>query len=251
MRRISQLDVAPTVARALGINIPEPDGLPIEEVASWRCHNAILLIVDSFGYDLYRWLEPGLKSMPAIADHGLVLRAKAVSNHTSPAIASILSGLSPEHHRIFDTEAAKRSPILSIPEIASSHGLRSAVVMEKGGAEVYEGLIDFIGRVPRTISPQKFDMEICRRSLEALSSEPRLLVSYFIGIDKAAHNGLSSDGFKEAARAIDCYIGRIAQAAAPKTMILVVGDHPVHAGQFKRTIDPYCVALIIGGRGQA
>jgi hypothetical protein len=77
---------------------------------------------------------------------------------------------------------------------------------------------------------------------------PRLLVSYFIGIDKAAHNGLSSDGFKATAMAIDHYIGEIAGAAQPGTMMLIVGDHPIHAGQFRRTHDPYCVALIIGGK---
>jgi hypothetical protein len=113
-----------------------------------------------------------------------------VSNHTSPAIASILSGILPKHHGLYDTESAKRSPILSVPEMAPSAGMKSAVVMEKGWAEVYEGLIEFTGAVPRTLSPPDFDWEICRLSLEALSYGPRLLVSYFIGLDKAAHNGL-------------------------------------------------------------
>ena len=249
MKHLCQVDIAPTIAHILGISIPEADGRLIEDVEIWRCQNVILVIIDSLGYDLYRWLEPELKNIPALSNHGLVLRAKAVTNHTSPAIASILSGLLPEHHEIFDTESAKRTPILSIPEIASSAGMRSAVVMEKGGAEIYEGLIEFIGAVPRTLSPPDFDREICRLSLEALSSKPRLLVSYFIGIDKAAHNDLSSNGFKAAAMAIDYYVGEIASAAQPGTMIVVVGDHPIHAGQFKRTHDPYCVALIIGRKG--
>ncbi len=248
MRYVSQVDIAPTIAHLLGISIPEPDGKPIEEVEGWMCQNAVLAIVDSLGYDLYRWLESELKNISFLAKHGLVLKARAISNHTSPAIASILSGLLPEHHGIYDTESAKRSPILSIPEIASSAGIRSAVVMEKGGAEVYRGLIEFIGAVPRTLSPFEFDREICRLSLEALSSMPRLLVSYFIGIDKAAHNGLSSEGFKEAAMTIDHCLGQIADAIQPGTMMLIVGDHPIHAGQFKRTRDPYCVALIIGGK---
>jgi hypothetical protein len=248
MRQISQVDIAPTIAHTLGISIPEPDGRPIEEVEGWRCQNAVLAIVDSLGYDLYKLLEPELENISLIAKPGLVLRTKAVSNHTSPAIASILSGLLPEHHGIFDTESAKRSPILSIPEIASSAGMTSAVVMEKGGAEVYKGLIEFIGAVPRTLRPLEFDREICRLTLQALSSMPRLLVSYFIGIDKAAHNGLSLDGFKEAAMTIDYCLGKIFDAVQPGTMIVIVGDHPIHAGQLKRTHDPYCVALIIGGK---
>lgn len=249
MRQVSQVDIAPTIARCLGIDIPNPDGWPIDEVDSWRCNNAILIIVDSLGYDLYKWLEPVLKFIPSIANHGLAIRAQSVSNHTSPAIASILSGLLPEHHGIYDTESAKRSPILSIPEIASSAGLKSAVVMEKGGAEVYEGLIEFIGAVPRTLSPPDFDQEICRLSMEALSYRPRLLVSYFIGLDKAAHNGLRSDGFRHAATAIDNCVEEIVDATQPGTMVLVVGDHPIHAGKFKRLHDPYCVALVISGIG--
>lgn len=249
MKRLSQVDIAPTIAQTLGVRLPEPDGKLIEDVKGWKCRNVILVIVDSLGFDLYKWLEPELKNIPALAKRGLVLSAKAVTNHTSPAIASILSGLLPEHHRIFNTENAKSSPLLSIPEIASSAGLRSAVVMEKGGAEVYKGLIEFIGAVTRTLNPPDFDREICRLSLEALSSNPRLLVSYFIGIDKASHNGLSSDGFKEAAKAIDHYTGEIVGAAQPGTMIFVVGDHPIHAGQFKRIHDPYCVALIFGRKG--
>jgi predicted AlkP superfamily pyrophosphatase or phosphodiesterase len=246
MRNTSQIDIAPTIAHMLGLCIPEPDGKLIKEMESWKCQRAVLAIVDSLGYDFYKWLEPDLKNIPFLAKHGLVLRAKAVSNHTSPAIASILSGLLPEHHGIYDTESAKRSPILSLPEIASSSGMRSAVVMEKGGAEVYEGLIEFIGAVPRTLSPPEFDREICRLSREALLSRPSLLVSYFIGIDKAAHIGLSSAGFKEAAIAIDRCLGEIVDATQPGTMIVVVGDHPIHAGQLKRTFEPYCVALIIG-----
>jgi len=30
--------------------------------------------------------------------------------------------------------------------------------------------------------------------------------------------------------------------------MIIVGDHPIHAGRLKRTHDPYCVALIIGGK---
>jgi predicted AlkP superfamily pyrophosphatase or phosphodiesterase len=246
MRQISQVDVAPTIANIFGISMPRPDGLSIESVKDLHYKNAILIIVDSLGYDLYKWLLPKLKNTTDLARKGQTFQALSVSNHTSPAIASILSGLLPEHHGILDTESAKRSPILSIPEIASSAGMKSAVVMEKGGAEIYDGLIEFIGAVPRTLSPSDFDKEICRLSLEALSSNPRLLVTYFIGLDKAAHNGLSLDGFKDAALAIDDHIGKIVCAALPETLIFIIGDHPIHAGRFKRNQDPHCVALIIG-----
>jgi hypothetical protein len=65
-----------------------------------------------------------------------LIRAEAVSTHTSLSIAFILCGLLPERHKIFDKEGAKKSSMPSIPDVASSKGLGSAVVMEKNGAEV-------------------------------------------------------------------------------------------------------------------
>ncbi len=245
MKNVSQVDIAPTVARALGIKMPGLDGEPIEEVESWDCQNVVLVIIDSFGYDLYRMLEPDLRFISELASHGILIGAEAVSNHTSPAIASILSGLLPEHHNIYNTESAKRSKIMSFPEIASSSGLRSAVIMEKNGAEIYEGLIDIIGGVPDSLSPSDFDREICRLSLDALAIEPRLMVSYFIGIDKTTHLGLGLDEIKDAALSIDHYVGEIAGAVAPGTMMILCGDHPIHAGRFKRRHGPYRVALIL------
>lgn len=249
MRPVSQLDIAPTIAGVLGVTFPRaPDGSPIEAVGEWGCDKALLIIVDSLGYDLYRWLEPDLNHMPALGKEGLLLRARAVSNHTSPAIASILSGLLPEHHNIRNTEDAKASTILSVPEIASSAGLKTAVIMEKEGAEVYQGLIDFIGGVPDTVDPLKFDREICRLTLEALSEGSQLTVSYFIGLDKFVHQGLGPDRLKEAAVAIDGHTGQMVDAALPKTLVVICGDHPIHAGQLKRNQVPYCVPLILGCR---
>ncbi len=242
---VSQIDIAPSIAHLLGIHLPDPDGTPIREIKGWRCSKAILIIVDSLGYGLYHSFLPHLTHIKNIAASGLVFKALHVSDHTSPAIASILSGLKPERHGIYDTESAKRSPILSVPEIASTSGLRSAVIMEKEGAEVYDGLIEYIGAVPRTLDPLEFDRAICRLTLEALSTDPDLVVTYFIGIDKAAHNGSSLEGFIEAAVCIDSHIGCIFRRASPGTMIMIVGDHPVHAGFMKNENDRN-VALIIG-----
>jgi predicted AlkP superfamily pyrophosphatase or phosphodiesterase len=246
MRVYSIMDVAPTIARVLDINLPEPDGRPVEDVMDWGCRNVLLVIVDSLGYDLYRWLEPDLKNMKALASDGLLIKADTVANRTTPAIASILSGLTPEHHGICDKEGAKESSILSLPEIASSMGLRSAVVMESNGAEVYKGLIEITGAVSDRLSPEEFDDEIRRLSLEALGRQPRLLVSYFLGIDKTVHLGLGPGRIRDAAIFIDQCIGEMIGSASEKTLIIICGDHAVHAGPLKRTSGPYFVALIIG-----
>jgi hypothetical protein len=246
MRRINQVDLAPTVAKILGVKIPGMDGAPIEEVESWGCSKAIVLIVDSLGYDLYKFFQADLKNMASLASGGLLVRAKAAATHTSPAIASILSGLLPEHHGIHNTEEAKASTLSSIPEIASFQGFKTAVIMEKGGAEVYEGLIDFVGKVSRDLDPREFDRETCRKSLEALAGRPELMISYFIGIDKAVHLGGGLEEMRSAAVCVDLCLGRIYAAAEVGTFFSVIGDHPVHAGSFKRQGGPCCVALVMG-----
>jgi hypothetical protein len=171
-RTFSQLDIAPTVARLLGIQLPLNDGRAIDLVEGWGCRNAAIIIVDSLGYDLLMHLLPCLKNTSRLIDDGILLRAKAVSNHTTPAIASILSGLVPEHHKIFDKAGAKASSILSLPEIASAAGLRSAVIMETNGAEVYEGLIEIIHGISDRIPPEEFDREACSMTLQSLREGP-------------------------------------------------------------------------------
>ncbi len=245
MRIFSQLDIAPTAARVLGINFPQFDGQPIELIENWGCKDIIIIIVDSLGYDLYKWMEPSLKNIPLFASEGFLLRAHAVSNHTTPSIATILSGLLPENHRIFDKAGAKESSILSIPEVAQLAGLRAAVIMERNGAEVYEGLIEIIGSIPDDISPEDFDEEACRLTLKALKHSPRITVCYFIGIDKAVHKGAGLDEIKTAGLRIDRLVGKIFWEAGKRSLVVICGDHPVHAGRFKRSKEPYCVALIL------
>ncbi|MEI8004475.1 MAG: alkaline phosphatase family protein, partial [Methanothrix sp.] len=185
----SQIDIAPTAALILGLQLPGSDGRPIDFAVAWGCKNVALIIIDSLGHDLLMWLLPKLENMRALSIEGRLLRATAVSNHTTPAIASILSGLLPEHHGIFDKAGAKESQILSLPEISTAAGQRCAVIMEQNGAAVYQGLVEIVCGIPDSIPPQDFDREACRMTCQALLKKPRLLVSYFIGIDKSVHLG--------------------------------------------------------------
>jgi len=196
------------------------------------------------------WLLPALENIRGLSAAGQLLQITAVSNHTTPAIASILSGLLPEHHGIFDKAGAKESRILSLPEIAAAAGLSCAVIMEQNGADVYEGLIEMVHGIPDSIPPQDFDKEACHMTCQALLKKPRLLVSYFIGIDKSVHLGQGLEGIREAALLIDSCIGEIVKTADEETLFIICGDHPIHAGPLKRTREPYCVAMILA-KGKA
>jgi len=241
----SQLDIAPTAALILGLQLPKPDGRPIDFAVAKGCKNVAIIIIDSLGYDLLMWLLPTLENMRGLSTVGQLLSITAVSNHTTPAIASILCGLLPEHHEIFDKAGAKESRILSLPEIAAMSGQSCAVIMEQNGADVYQGLVEMVHGISDRIPPQDFDREACRMTCLALQERPRLLVSYFIGIDKSVHLGLGLEGIREAALLIDRCIGEIVKTANEETLFIICGDHPIHAGPLKRTGGPYCVAMIL------
>jgi predicted AlkP superfamily pyrophosphatase or phosphodiesterase len=211
----------------------------------WGCKNVALIIIDSLGYDLFLWLLPFLNNMSTLCHEGLLIRASSVSNHTTPAIASILSGLLPVHHGIFDKAGAKESKIISLPELASSSGLSCAVIMEQNGADVYRGLVETVHGISDKIPPQDFDKEACRMTCMAIKKQPKLLVSYFIGIDKSVHMGKDPAGIRDAALIIDSSIGEIVKLADEETLFMICGDHPIHSGILKRKVEPYCVALIM------
>ena len=241
----SQIDIAPTAAHILGLKLPNPDGRPIDSALARGSKNVAIIIIDSLGYDLLIWLLPNLENMRSLISGGQLLAMACVSNHTTPAIASILSGLLPQHHGIFDKAGAKESPILSLPEIASLSGQSCAVIMEQNGAEVYEGLIEMAYGISDRIPPHDFDQEACRMTCLALLKRPRLLVSYFIGIDKSVHLGQGPEGIKDAALLIDRFLGEILRTADEETLFIICGDHPIHAGPLKRKSGPYCVAAIL------
>ncbi|GEM_PF-226428 len=240
----SQLDIAPTIALTLGLDLAVSDGRAVEPALAWGCRKAVLIIVDSLGYDLLLWLLAGLESIRSLLDRGHLYAARAVSNHTTPAIASILSGLTPEHHKILDKAGAKVSPVLSLPDIATAAGMRCAVIMEENGAEVYRGLIEIASGISDRIEPEEFDRQSCLLTVDALQKKPDLLVTYFIGIDRSVHLGRDLNGIRDAALLIDQCIGEVAKWTDEETLIIICGDHPIHAGPFKRSKAPYCVPLI-------
>jgi predicted AlkP superfamily pyrophosphatase or phosphodiesterase len=246
---ISLLDIAPTVALALRLKLPRADGRPVDHVADWGCKKVTLIIIDSLGYELLLWLLPSLENISALCKSGLLLSARAVSSHTTPSIASILSGLLPVHHKIFDKAGAKESSISNIPEMAAKSGLKCAVIMEQNGADVYRGLIDWVHGISDSIPPQDFDKEACRMTCKALSLCPDLLVTYFIGIDKSVHIGKGPEGIRSAALLIDRCIGEIIKATHHETLFVLCGDHPIHAGPLKRCKEPYHVAVILARGG--
>jgi hypothetical protein len=74
---------------------------------------------------------------------------------------------------------------------------------------------------------------------------PRLLISYFTGIDKMVHMGRVLKEIRSFAILIDRYIGEIVAAALAETLVVLCGDHPLHSGRLKRTQRQSYIALVL------
>ena len=111
----SLIDVAPTIASILHVSLPKTDGVPIPAIVrDLNDYNKlILIIVDGLGLNLYEIFKHYFNF------NGMVIGCKGVSMHTTPAIATILTGLYPHNHGVFETRHAYTSDPISVVELAS------------------------------------------------------------------------------------------------------------------------------------
>ncbi len=221
MSEVSQLDVAPTVAAALGFSF-KCLGEPIGEVLSYArgCSSVLLVILDGLGYlGLLEHLKH-TSFMKEACMHGILLRCRHLAQATTPAIASILTGLPPDTHGVQRTEEAYTSRVESMPEIASKLGFPTAVVMEPKGAKAFQGRVDYVLPV-REERADRIDLEAAKLASEA-ARVARLVVLHLRSVDKLGYS-------REAFRLLD-YSLKLAYGAKNREgrLLLACGDHPPH-----------------------
>ena len=243
----SLIDIAPAIAELIGVPLPGADGVVRPELSDpmRRCSQAgagaevVLIIVDSLGYSTYQRLKP---SMPSLSVNGTLLRCEAVADHTTPAIASILSGCYPATHRVLTTADVLTSSIKSVLERAEEWGVKTAVVIETDGAAAMKTKIELSRGVPDSRNIIAYDAAIKGHAIDLLEHKPALMVLHFRAIDRYAHEGRSFDDLAFAAGSIDRHIAEICECLPGDTCVVVCGDHPFHG---KRIEDDRGVALII------
>ncbi len=237
----SLVDIAPAIAELIGVPLPGADGVVRPELADLmhRCSRVVLIIVDSLGYSTYQRLKP---SMPSVSVKGTLIRCEAVSDHTTPAIASILSGCYPATHRTFTTADVLTSSIKSVLERAEECGVKAAVVIEADGAAAMKTKIKLSEGVPDSRDIIAYDAAIKEHAIDLLKHEPTLMALHFRAIDRYAHEGRSFDDLAFAAESIDQHIAEICGHTLADSCIIVCGDHPFHG---KLIEDDHDVALII------
>ncbi|MDK2912583.1 MAG: hypothetical protein PWR29_1540 [Methanolobus sp.] len=263
----SLADIAPTISRILSIPMVVPDGNVINELEDYAiehdCKRVVLIIADSLGFALYRRFEDIMPAADSLARHGLLLECSSVDRHTSPCIASILTGYLPESHHVHSTQDIYRvrakdpaSPkIKTILEWADDAGLNSAVVIESEGAETFRGRINELHGIPNTDDIADYDKRATRSAIGALGKDPDLLAVHLRSIDRYAHCSLHGRELEEALRNTDANISRIVECAGKGTLFLICGDHTIHgwekwkpkaADEEIRNHEKNIVALIAG-----
>lgn len=214
----SLVDIAPTIASILHISMPERDGAAIPEIIKEldKCGKLILIIVDGFGLSNYERYKHYFNFK------GLVFKCKGVSMHTTPSIATILTGLHPVNHRVFETQDAYKSEGLSVVELASMQGIKSSVIMEKMGARSFQGSVDLVVEIEEEDAVQ-YDYKV-RNALIRHAQETAFTVAHFRILDRFYH---SNGNTEKAVEILSTHLKDIA-ARSKNAGIMICGDHPPH-----------------------
>ncbi len=154
----NQKDIAPTLAEILDVSYDVPSGKPLEIGEEFTGKKILLAIIDSLDWSLY--LMFGKPFMERRFGNSFEeFRISSQASITSPAIATILTGLDPEEHGVFSTNDAKDNEILNLPDFAQSQGIDTTVIMEAGGASVFSRAMN-VTPVKDVEDIRAFDKEI-------------------------------------------------------------------------------------------
>lgn len=226
MRRYSLVDIAPTIASLLHIDLPPCDGKPIPSLLNYAagCERTVLIVVDSLGLDLFYRLRPCLPTLNQIEDKGFFTPCESVVDKTTPALTSILSGRRPENHGVFEMD--NEGP--DVPCILELHD-NSAVVLEDSGARTFEGRVGIILGIVERENIYEFDEDTRVAVLKAIEMDAGLVFAHFRGIDRDSHCGRGLKGVKKSAMLIDSHINAICERLPDDMVLIVCGDHTPHS----------------------
>jgi len=223
------LDIAPTIGTLAGIPLPHVQGSPITEFLEYFGAGApfpvVLVIVDSLCSNVYYHPELHIPNIETLATNGIMENLCAVSNKTTPAIASILCGAYPEVHRVYITNDVKKPSLKSILEIASEMGIVCGMVTEAEGASAFRHRIDFTVGVSDSEDIESYDEGVLKGTLTLIRRGCDIVCTHFRSIDRAAHRAEQPADLAEACEFVDTLVGKLMRLDAS---MFVCGDHIVH-----------------------
>ena len=209
----------------------------------------LLILLD--GLRLDRSLDPRL--MPNLVRLGReggrgVARVEALIPSTVAGIRTLAEGIVPPPASFFGDFGTTRSPTGGIFAEARKAGLATFVAGPRLWSDLYGPWLTGSLSI-ETVSGR--DGEVLRAGLAALrSGRYPFTVIHFNGPDDAAHlSGAHSEEYERSLADCDAALGRLIEAAAPNTRIVVTADHGVadpggHAGPEE---DVVAVPLVVRG----
>jgi predicted AlkP superfamily pyrophosphatase or phosphodiesterase len=228
--KYTQLDIAPTISSLLGFEIPDKDGREIEEIRVYcedkNIDQILLIVVDGVGASLS--LAPRI---------------------TTPNIGTILTGYTPEHHRLYEAADTFYTPVKSILEIASDNGIKSGIVIELLGAKAMSNRVDLAMGVENLHGIIDYDRRITKLALKAFDLEGiQLMMVHLRAVDNCVHHYAKAwDDIIFSAQTIDQNCATFCSGLHKPTLILVTSDHPVHVEKWAYLEDGNLdVPLVVG-----
>ncbi|MHC1611108.1 MAG: sulfatase-like hydrolase/transferase [Candidatus Methanospirareceae archaeon] len=244
----SLLQIAPTLAEFFGIHI-DSHIEPVEQILRvMHARNpsvVVLVVIDSLDFQFYSDFASELSELhELVKDDGLLFECDTVSTHTTPAIASILTGLEPELHRIRTSEDVGKSNINSILEILDDTGMQTAAILETNGTKPLLGRISHVFAVDDRGDIVEYDALIKTHTISVLKKEEvRFVFSHLRVIDRYAHRNWD---LSVAARITNENMKEIVKAVGERNgMLFICGDHETHLKGRRMSEGKKTVPLIV------
>lgn len=248
MHSISLLQIAPTLAEFFEVPLNSP-ARPVKSILNFmhacKPHVVVLVVIDSLDLHIYSEFAAELEVLHRLAEqNGRLFAFEPVSSHTTPAIASLLTGLEPKSHGIVVSADVATSKIKSILEILDNEGMPTAAVLDTNGAKPLLGRMSQVFGVENREDIVAYDEEIKTHTLSVFEMQDvRLVLSHLRSIDRFAHRGWD---LQVAARITDENMEEIAEAARDRNgMLFICGDHAAHRKERKVAQDTIPVPLIV------
>jgi len=223
----------------LHFEIPDHDGAEISEILAYSSERPInqiaLVIIDGIGVTLYNKLKGDLSELPRLATDGLFFEIESLPPRiTTPNIATILSGYTPEHHQVCEPEDTFYTPVKMLLERASDNGIKSGIVIEVLGAKAMLNRVDLAIGVENTEGIIDYDRRTVDLALKAFTQEElQLLTIHLRTIDNCVHHFAQSwDDVVFAAQIIDKNVGRFVSGLCKPTLLMITSDHPIHVDKW-------------------
>ncbi|MBN1456128.1 MAG: sulfatase-like hydrolase/transferase [Methanomicrobia archaeon] len=192
-----------------------------------------LVVIDSLDSTLYYTLAADLEVLHKLASAGLVFDCETVTDTTTPAIASILTGLLPEEHGIFTSNEVGTSPVNSLLELLDDAGLPTGAILETEGTRPLVGRISYVCPVDDREDIAEYDGLITTHTVSVVQKEEvRFVFAHLRAIDRFAHR---NKDLHIAAQLTNKHMKNIAAAVSARAgVLLICGDHVAHLAENRR-----------------